>query len=299
MSRAQFLSNLKPSATPGSEVIHLANLAQGYSGSRRAKPVRDRQSLGLRAAEFVERDVDGTPCTFSAAITDSQIANARRLVEKRYAWRGYDTDGVTRAPLAAGERTFVAESAFRMEGTLTVRLDDQVALFAEELYPTEIGWLRRSGARLCEFGRLAFEEGVNTLEVLGPLFHLAMKHAMETSHATDMVIEVNPRHAGFYQRIFGFTVLGEEKTCERVSAPAVLLHLDLTRAAQKAEADGGTRSGRRSIYPYCLASDELATGDQPWPLPPAGGQQVVLGRKVIWAASARQDRSAPRLAAAA
>ena len=48
--------------------------------------------------------------------------------------------------------------------------------------------------------------------------------------ATDVVIEVNPRHVRYYQRAFGFRAFGAERRCERVGAPARLLHLNLVAA---------------------------------------------------------------------
>jgi len=44
---------------------------------------------------------------------------------------------------------------------------------------------------------------------------------------TDVFIEVNPRHVGFYQRALGFAVAAGERFCERVKAPSVLLKLEL------------------------------------------------------------------------
>jgi hypothetical protein len=38
---------------------------------------------------------------------------------------------------------------------------------------------------------------------------------------------VNPRHAGFYEKILGFAVVGAERICPRVNAPALLMRLDL------------------------------------------------------------------------
>jgi N-acyl amino acid synthase FeeM len=210
----------------------------------------------LRSA--VVRAIDGTKYRFACATSAQQHDLASELVMRRYAWRGYDAEGALGGNLQAGEVTFVAHCGARVDGTLTVRIDGQTELLAEQLYPQEIERLRRRGARLCEFGRLAFDEGVNTLEILGPLFHLGLAYARGPHACTDMVIEVNPRHVGFYQRVFGFEVLGEERTCDRVSAPAVLLRLPLGEAAFHAEVQGGERAGRRSIYPYCLGEAEIS-----------------------------------------
>ena len=44
---------------------------------------------------------------------------------------------------------------------------------------------------------------------------------------TDVFIEVNPRHVGFYSRVLGFAVAAGEKFCERAGAPSVLLQLEI------------------------------------------------------------------------
>jgi hypothetical protein len=51
--------------------------------------------------------------------------------------------------------------------------------------------------------------------------------------ATDVLIEVNPRHEAYYRRIFGFARAGREWICPRVNAPAVLMHLDVTNLEER------------------------------------------------------------------
>ena len=73
-----------------------------------------------------------------------------------------------------------------------------------------------------------------------------------------MIIEVHPRHAGFYKRMLGFTEIGGEKACPRVNdAPAVLLHLDMRHVDEQIALLGGTGAGRgRSLYAYFLSREE-------------------------------------------
>jgi hypothetical protein len=40
-------------------------------------------------------------------------------------------------------------------------------------------------------------------------------------------MEVNPRHVGYYQRCLGFQQIGDLRQCQRVDAPAVLLHQEI------------------------------------------------------------------------
>lgn len=224
----------------------------------------------------LERQIDGVVYRFGCATSSRELELAGDLVARRYAWRGYDFDWSATGDSDSGEATFVAYQGSRAVGTLTVRVDSQTVLLAEALYAQELKRLRHEGgARMCEFVRLAFDEGVNTLEILGPLSHLGMAYALRCHRSTDLVIEVNPRHVGFYRRAFGGEVLGEERICSRVAAPALLLRLPLRQAMQAANLEGGERTGRRSIYPYFFGRHELGSLHLELPLAGIGGPTKV------------------------
>jgi hypothetical protein len=44
---------------------------------------------------------------------------------------------------------------------------------------------------------------------------------------TDVIIEVNPRHVRFYEKVLGFVQAATGGVCSRVGAPSVLMRLDL------------------------------------------------------------------------
>lgn len=229
-----------------------------YEGRASGSGSLKRLSASAPSSRCVHRRVDGRIYRFACADEPFEMASAARLVSRRYAWRGYNVEDSLGHMRSTNELTLVASCAGEVHGTLTVRLDDRrSSLLSEALYPDEIGRLRARGARLCEFGRLAFEANLDTLEILGPLFHLGLIYTRGMNRCTDAVVEVNPRHAGFYRHLFGFETLGEERTCQRVAAPAVLMRLALPEAVRRADAEGGTRTGHRAIYPYCLGYEEF------------------------------------------
>ena len=141
-------------------------------------------------------------------------------------------------------------------GTLTVVLDSAEGLASDELYRDEGDDLRKRGKRLCEFTRLAvdIEPRFNSKDFLARLIHVAFVYAHLIQHATDMLIEVNPRHVGFYRRSLGFSQLGPERICSRVNAPAVLMHIDLHHMATQIRLHGGgvNHGGVRTLYPHFL-----------------------------------------------
>lgn len=165
------------------------------------------------------------------AMRQEQIAAAEELVARRYAWRGYKVVAPQGGHAAEeGLRVvLLAQNAGRLMGTLTVHPDSPHGLFAEGSYGAEIDAMRRDGHRLGELVRLAVEERADWRATLDALVQSAYLITRSVLALSDVVIEVNPRHVRFYQRVFGFAVAATERFCERVGAPSVLLRLDLER----------------------------------------------------------------------
>jgi hypothetical protein len=166
------------------------------------------------------------PVRASIARSQHKLDQARRLVQQRYASRGYLTSvsGASRAYEDRWMLTLIAEAGGTTVGTMSVRFDGPRGLLADDIYSKELTAIRSRGQRVCEFGGLALAERADTKTVLCTLFGLAYGlGAVTHDEVTDVFIEVNPQHVGFYRRVFGFVVEGCERFCERVQAPAVLL----------------------------------------------------------------------------
>jgi hypothetical protein len=145
---------------------------------------------------------------------------AGKLVERRYAGRGYSIPSAPQDPQLS---TFIAYDEGQLVGTVSVRLDSDKGLSADDLYRVEIDALRTAGASICEFTRLAVDKTAASKPVLAGLFHTAYLYASVIRGCTHAVIEVNPRHVAFYGRALRFDPIGEERMNRRVDAPAVLL----------------------------------------------------------------------------
>ena len=168
----------------------------------------------------------------SIAVRSDQMRAAEELVCRRYAWRGYnsDTQGSASCPPEDGSRVvLLAQYAGQLMGTLSVRRDASQGLLAENAYAHQIEEMRGQDRRLGELVKLAIEEAVDWRAALDALVQSAYLVTRVVQGLTDVVIEVNPRHVRFYQRVFGFVVTGAERFCERAGAPCVLLALDLER----------------------------------------------------------------------
>lgn len=204
------------------------------------------------------RSIAEAPVRFKIRLANDEGRrnSAGYLIQKMYGWRGYAASG----PQAAPNRvTLMASDLEKALATITVGFDSPDGLMVEELYREDLAPLRSRGAHLCEFTKLAVDRNEQSKEVLAMMFHIAYMYARRIHRCSDLVIEVNPRHVRFYERMLGFRQLGPERLCPRVGAPAVLLWLDLSYAGSQIEAYGGLRerAGKvRSLYPFFFSSTE-------------------------------------------
>lgn len=184
---------------------------------------------------------------------------ASSLLQRRYAWRGYSS-----SPLedhGSGRLTLAACVDEATIATMTASLDSADGLYVGKLYADEVQALRDQGRRLCDFTKLAVDESVRSHSVLASLFHVACIYVFSVHRCTDVLIEVNPRHVRFYQRMLGFKLAAEQRMDPEVGAPAVLLRLDGTHCLKEIARLGGRRNlgqSERSFYPHFFGADEAA-----------------------------------------
>ena len=191
------------------------------------------------------------------ASTEAQRESTSYLIQRRYAWRGYAVNGA--ASPTPTRITIAAHDPDGIVGTVTVGLDSTEGLFIDGLYSDEANRLRTDGHRVAEFTKLAVDNNLHSKPLLAALFHIAYICARRIHRCTDLLIEVNPRHAAFYRRMLGFEPFGEERGDPRVGAPAVLLRLCLAHAQAQIARLGGRidlAASTRSLYPYFFAAKE-------------------------------------------
>lgn len=172
---------------------------------------------------------------------DASRDRAYRLAYRVYRASGFadsSTDERCVNAFDARPDTFVLlveDTACRAAATVTLVFDGDRAetpgLPCDEIFAEELAPLRREGRKLTEVARLVMapeQAGGKTL--LLSLFRTIFAYTYRIRKFDDFVIEVNPRHAPFYQRLLCFDLLGPERPCPRVNnAPARLLRLNLKR----------------------------------------------------------------------
>ncbi|MBS1144996.1 MAG: hypothetical protein H6R14_2402 [Proteobacteria bacterium] len=146
------------------------------------------------------------------------------LIRRMYEAQGYKVSVSQRRLGDPDHVTFGAWQNGELQATISVSRDSRNGLAADTLYREELDTLRNPSTVLCEFTRLAVDTACKDLELIRSLFRAAHQYARTIFGGTDAVIEVNPRHVGYYCRLMGFKQLGNERQCKRVEAPAVLLH---------------------------------------------------------------------------
>lgn len=194
------------------------------------------------------------------AITSGGRSKSSALCNRRYAWRGYKQSAYDETMTDPNQVTIQACRGDYVFGTLTLRFDSDAGLAADALYGTEIGAYRNRGAQVCELTRLAIDPEQGSKEVLGAMFHVAYIYGGLLWGMTDVFVEVNPRHASYYRRMLSFHPAGECRLCDRVEAPAILLHLRVAYVAEQIALHGGGRTqDRHSLYRYFVSREEEET----------------------------------------
>ena len=195
-----------------------------------------------------------------AAGTAGRLSSASILINRQYAWRGYQTKPLPQDQ-SLDRITLVASDEDAIIGTMSISFDGADGLLVEDLFPDEVRGLRDAGHRVCEFTKLAMDSVLGSRRVLASLFHVAYIYAYRVKGFDCLLIEVNPRHVRYYEKILGFQVMGPERLNMRVNAPAVLLCLKFSHTEQQIGKFGGQpkmSATERSLYPYSFSVDEEA-----------------------------------------
>lgn len=190
------------------------------------------------------------------ASSSERIQSASMLIQKMYSWRGYETSHSEEKPNRITLLSFLND---QVVGTCTLGLDTPEGFAADATFPDKVKELRDAGCRIAEFTKLAVDQSIKSKRVLASLFHIGFIYSYSILKCTDVIIEVNPRHVLFYERMMGFKQFSDERTCGRVSAPAILLRLSLEYMDQQIRKFGGMleSAGReKSIYPYFFSKTE-------------------------------------------
>ncbi len=191
------------------------------------------------------------------ANTEEGRNRASMLINKMYAWRGYQ--GTHRLDDNPNQITLSAVERGEVFGTVTLGVDSPLGILADEVFKDYIDEFRARGARVCEISKLAFDPTVRSKSALGSLFHILYIYATQLYRCTDAFIEINPRHRRYYETMLGFQTQSGVRNNPRVDAPAHLLWLSLDFMGEQIRRLGGAvdpNGEERSLYPYFFSQKE-------------------------------------------
>jgi hypothetical protein len=225
--------------------------------------IGDGHALGLDSAA-IPNDADDLVIEqknfrIRLADTESGRNSASMLINKMYAWRGYGSAHQVKA--SPSRITLTASDKEKVIGTVTLGIDSEEGLLADEIFKPEIDKRRNAGGKVCELTKLAFDPDIRSKFALASLFHIVFIYGRRMHGCTDVFIEVNPRHRRFYETMLGFKRQCEIRTNPRVNAPAVLLWVDIGYVEEQIRKYGGTSDNpdtTRSLYPYFFSPREEA-----------------------------------------
>jgi hypothetical protein len=196
-----------------------------------------QSSVVCGAAEAAQKG-----CYIRVATRTQQLEAAEELVRKRYEWRGYQVPRTQDTYVGSVSRrvVIVAEkSCGGLLGTVSVRPDSPRGLLAEMTYGSEIQALRQRGHLLGEVVKLAVDNSAASRFVAETLIRCAYLISHKAHERSHVVIEVNPRHVRFYEKVLGCVVIAAERLCARVDAPSVLMELHLDQFERRLQATSG------------------------------------------------------------
>lgn len=189
------------------------------------------------------------------ADSDDRRSQARLLINRMYAWRGYGSHHDI--PETPSHLTFTALDCCRTIGTVTLAIDSAMGIAADGLFRDEIDAVRaQSGARVCELTKLAFDAGAPSRPMLAALFHIVFIYGYRQHRCTDLFIEVNPRHCRYYETMLGFTRVGAVRHHAAVAAPAQLMWLKVDEIRRRVEAGKRDGGSGRSLYAHFFSPRE-------------------------------------------
>ncbi len=198
------------------------------------------------STEIVNPPADGgnpsAPLAYSAAASLTELRHCFSLVYGKYRERQLVEEsggGVffSRQHLLPYAVTLAGKIDQTVFTTLSVVMDGPLGLPLDAVFGDELNRLRRDGAVLGELGLFADRRRslTQSLSSMHELFRLGYWYGRSNS-ADFGVIGVHPRHAAFYQRLFGFRTMGEVREHPTVrNAPAILLLIEEERIGASAE----------------------------------------------------------------
>ena len=204
---------------------------------------------------------------YGLACSTETLEQAFRLVHDRYVARGYMRPDASAWRLSVHHalpttKVFVARSRGRVVGTMALIPDSPLGVPMDALYDRELALYRNQARYVAEVSSLAIADDFRAsgVAILTSLIRLLILYAMEIGQCDDICIAVNPRHSGFYRRLFPHSLeIGERRAYHKVNgAPAVAARIDLQLLAQLIPAVQDGTADVNEAYRFFMRVDDFS-----------------------------------------
>jgi hypothetical protein len=222
------------------------------------KPPAQTDNLWMRAGNArneTSAPIEEQRLKIRLAHSDNCIGTASMLVQKMYDTRGYPANPVKRGAMRF---TLMAFQDNEVVGTVTLALDSEDGLAADQLYKENVDQLRSEGRKIGELTKLAIDRHAKSKYIFGGMLHIAYIYARRIYNYTDVVLEVVPHHLNYYTKMLGCEPIGEEKLNPRVNFPVSLLRLKGEYVDQMITLYGGKgeKADTRTLYAYFFSKED-------------------------------------------
>ena len=170
---------------------------------------------------------------------------ASLLIRKMYGWRGYAVEPPM--PQEPNKITLYAETGGGSVGTMSLVPGRRGRAAGRRQFPRQARPAARGRPSPVRTVAPGDRQGRDQARVRGPDPHLLPVCAQRARLLSDYVIEVNPRHVMFYERMLGFADFGGERASARGSAPrpcCCACRCRYGRTDSRAGADGWNSTAR-------------------------------------------------------
>lgn len=195
---------------------------------------------------------------FKIAETEFELEASFRLVYDSYLKLGYCEENPfkLRATLHHAlptTTTLIAIHGHEVVGTLTIVRDNRHGLPIDKVF--NLKNLRKESQRVAEITSLVIDEKYrreNGGQILFPLLRLMYEYATSYFGVKHIVVTIHPKDIHFYKSLLLFKDIPNTGVCIYLGAPAVALHLDLSKVPTEYKKTYSHRDPKSNLFYFFI-----------------------------------------------
>ncbi|PCJ56025.1 MAG: hypothetical protein COA79_20140 [Planctomycetota bacterium] len=228
-----------------SSAIRSFNLPSVVS-SDESKKINEYDGFRIEIANTIPQLMDAANLAYRGYLKKGFVSKS----ELPFVFKEWDVSGISVCLVAYDDE-------HNCVGTMTI-VPDFENLPVDVTFSDELNDLRSKGHNLCEFTRFIIDENFRNQKcLLTALMEWSPLVVEFYFHGTDIIVEVNPRHKGFYTKKLLFKTETGIKNCPLVNdAPAVLLRLSVNNFKEQRSNLPDDATCKRLVYSAFISKDK-------------------------------------------